>query len=45
MFKEYNPHPRGIKTSDCIVRAIATATSTDYLQCRKELNSKKKNLD
>jgi len=44
MFKEYNPHPKGIKTSDCIVRAIATATNTDYLECRKELNKKKKEL-
>jgi len=44
MFKSCNPHPKGSKTSDCVVRAIATATSTDYLLCRKELNRKKKEL-
>ena len=44
MFKSYNPHPKGIKTNDCVVRAIATATNTDYLECRKELNRKKKEL-
>ena len=44
MFKSYNPHPKGIKTSDCVVRANAAATRTDYLQCRNELNKKKKEL-
>jgi len=44
MFKEYNSHPKGIKTNDCVVHAIATATNTDYLECRKELNKKKKEL-
>jgi hypothetical protein len=44
MFKEFNAHPKGIKTSDCVVRAIATATNTDYLECRRELNRKKREL-
>jgi hypothetical protein len=44
MFKEFNAHPKGIKTSDCVVRAIATATDTDYLECRRELNRKKREL-
>ena len=44
MFKEFNVHPKGIKTSDCVVRAIATATDTDYLECRRELNQKKREL-
>jgi hypothetical protein len=44
MYKEFNAHPKGIKTSDCVVRAIATATSTDYLECRRELNRKKREL-
>ncbi|MBU1145004.1 MAG: hypothetical protein KJ971_03985 [Firmicutes bacterium] len=44
MFKEYNSHPKGIKTNDCVVRAIATATNNNYLDCRKELNRKKKEL-
>ena len=44
MFKEFNAHPKGIKTSDCVVRAIATATDTDYLECRRELNQKKREL-
>lgn len=44
MFKEFNAHPKGIKTTDCVVRAIATATDTDYLECRRELNRKKREL-
>jgi len=41
MYKEFNAHPKGIKTGDCVVRAIATATNQDYLECRRELNQKK----
>ncbi len=44
MFKEFNAHPKGIKTGDCVVRAIATATNKDYLECRRELNQKKGEL-
>jgi hypothetical protein len=44
MFKEFNAHPKGIKTGDCVVRAIATATNKDYLECRRELNQKKRKL-
>ena len=44
MFKEFNAHPKGIKTGDCVVRAIATATNKDYLECRRELNQKKHEL-
>ncbi|MDI6452358.1 hypothetical protein [Peloplasma aerotolerans] len=44
MFKEFNAHPKGIKTTDCMVRAISTATRTDYLEARRELNRKKKEL-
>jgi hypothetical protein len=44
MFKEYNAHPKGIKTGDCVVRAIATATNKDYLECRRELNQAKREL-
>jgi len=42
MFKEYNAHPKGIKTGDCVVRAIATAKNMNYLECRRELNRVKK---
>lgn len=42
MFKEFNAHPKGIKTGDCVVRAIATATDKDYLELRRELNRKKR---
>jgi len=42
MFKVFNAHRKGIKTSDCVVRAIATATDTDYMECRRELNRKKR---
>ncbi|QLY40191.1 hypothetical protein HF295_04660 [Hujiaoplasma nucleasis] len=44
MYKEYNAHPKGLKTGDCVVRAISTATNTDYLECRRELNRKKREL-
>ena len=44
MFKEYNAHPKGIRTGDCIVRAIATANRIDCLECRRELNQAKREL-
>ena len=42
MFKEFNAHPKGIKTDDCVVRAIATATNKNYLEVRRDLNQKKR---
>lgn len=42
MFKEFNAHPKGIKTTDCVVRAISTALNKDYMECRRELNQKKR---
>ena len=42
MFKEFNAHPKGIKTTDCVVRAISTAFNKDYMECRRELNQKKR---
>jgi hypothetical protein len=44
MYKEYNAHPKGILTSDCVVRAISTATKQDYIECRRDLNRKKREL-
>lgn len=44
MFREYNAHPKGLLTNDCVVRAISTATNTDYLECRRDLNRKKREL-
>lgn len=44
MFKEHNAHPKGIKTTDCVVRAISTAFNQDYLECRRELNQAKREL-
>ena len=44
MFEFYNPHPRGILTGDCVVRAVSIATGKDYLACRRELNKAKKEL-
>ena len=44
MFKEFNAHPKGIKTNDCVVRTIATAMNKDYNECRRELNRKKREL-
>jgi len=44
MYKEHNAHPKGLKTTDCVVRAIATTTQTDYMETRRELNRKKREL-
>lgn len=41
-YKYYNAHPKGIKTTDCVVRAISTALNKDYMECRRELNRFKK---
>lgn len=42
MFKEFNAHPKGIKTTDCVVRAISTSVNTDYNTCRREMNQLKR---
>jgi hypothetical protein len=42
MYQEYNAHPKGIKTTDCMVRAISTAFNKDYLETRRELNQAKR---
>ena len=39
-----NPHPKGIKTGDCVVRAVALAFDKDYLEARRELNKAKREL-
>lgn len=44
IFKEYNAHPRQIKTSDCVVRAISTALQQDYNKTRNELRALGKQL-
>ena len=42
MYTEFNAHPKGIKTTDCVVRAISTATKMEYMECRRILNQKKR---
>ena len=42
MFQTFNAHPKGLKTTDCMVRAIATAYNKDYLETRRELNQAKR---
>lgn len=42
MFQEYNAHPKGIKTGDCVVRALTVGLSKDYNDLRRELNQKKR---
>ena len=45
MFYEYNnPHPKGLKTGDCVVRAMSIAFDKDYLEIRRELNRSKREL-
>lgn len=40
VFSYYNPHPKEIKTTDCVVRAVTCATNGDYIEARKSLNAK-----
>jgi 23S rRNA A2030 N6-methylase RlmJ len=42
MFTEFNAHPKTIKTTDCVVRAISTALNKEYMECRRELNQLKR---
>jgi len=42
MFQEHNAHPKSIKTTDCVVRAISTAMNKEYMECRRELNQLKR---
>lgn len=45
IYKYTNPHPKGLDTTDCVVRAIAIAFDSDYLETRKLLNRKKRELE
>jgi hypothetical protein len=42
--KKYNANPKSLKTTDYVVRAIAIATNSDYMETRRELNRKKREL-
>jgi len=42
MYQEFNAHPKGIKTTDCVVRAISKATNIEYMECRRRLNQLKR---
>ena len=44
LFEYRNPHPKGINTIDCVVRAITIAVDGEYLEVRKHLNRIKKEL-
>ncbi|MGI6771680.1 MAG: hypothetical protein ACOX5Y_04655 [Acholeplasmataceae bacterium] len=41
---KFNNHPKGLNTSDCVVRAISKAFDNDYLETRRELNRLKREL-
>lgn len=41
---KFNNHPKGLNTSDCVVRAISKAFDNDYLETRRELNRAKREL-
>lgn len=44
-FYQYkNPHPKQLKTKDCVVRAVALAFDKDYLEIRRELNKARNEL-
>jgi hypothetical protein len=42
MFTEFNAHPKGLKTTDCVVRAISKATNIEYMESRRKLNQLKR---
>ena len=44
VWKYYNAHPKGIATTDCVVRAVCTAFDTDYMETRRNLNRAKREL-
>ena len=44
VFEYRNPHPKGLHTTDCVVRAVSLAFDKDYLEARRELNRSKKEL-
>ena len=41
---KFNNHPKGLETTDCVVRAISKAFDKDYLETRRELNLVKREL-
>ena len=42
MYKFLNLHPQGKRVGDCVKRAIAKATNTDYMEVQRGLNRHKK---
>ncbi len=42
MYKYYNPHPKGVKTDDCVKRAICVCTGRDFYLISRQLNAFKK---
>lgn len=41
-FIQSNPHPKGKRVGDCVVRAIVHAFDKDYMETRRELNQFKR---
>lgn len=44
-FIKFNNHPKGLITSDCVVRSVSKALDKDYLETRKELNNFKRQIE
>lgn len=44
-YVKFNNHPKGLNTSDCVVRAVSKAFNRDYLETRRELNRTKRELN
>lgn len=42
MFREYNPHPKGLLVGDCVKRAIVVVTGMAYEDVKWHLNAYKK---
>lgn len=42
VYEYTNPHPKGLNTTDCVVRAVTLAFNADYIEIRKDLNEHKR---
>lgn len=44
VYEYSNPHPKKLKTNDCVVRAFSLAFNKDYLEVRRNLNKAKREI-
>lgn len=44
MYKFFNAHPKGLRVTDCVKRALTVATGEDYMEIQRQLNRLKREL-